>query len=150
MLDPSQPGFRAAHSTETSLIEVADNIRLALDTGQSAMLVLLDLSAAFDTISHRTLVHRLWEMGIRGTVLNWLRSYLTDRTSKVQIGTLVSRSQTVNKGVPQGSILSPTLFNLYVAPLARVIRSHGFDTVSYADNTQLLITLGPDPTDTKL
>lgn len=142
--------FRAAHSTKTSLIEVVYNIRLAQDNGQSAMLVLLDLSAVFDTTYHRTLEHRLWEMGVKGKALDWLKTYLSDRTSTVQLGTLISHCRSVDKGVPQGSILSPMLFNLYVAPLARVIRSHGFDTVLYADDTQLWLTLGPNPTDTRL
>lgn len=150
LLDPSQSGFRAAHSTETALVEVVDNIRLALDKGQSSsILVLLDLSAAFDTISHSILEQRLWEIGVRGRALKWLKSYLTDRATAVHIGNVVSCSRPVRMGVPQGSILSPTLFNLYVTPLARVIMSYGFDVVSYADDTQILITLGPDPMDTK-
>lgn len=150
LLNPSQSGFRAAHSTETSLVDVVDDIILAQDNRQSAMLVLLDLSAAFDTISHSILEQRLWEMGVRGTALDWLRNYLTDRTSTVQLGTLVSRSRLVDMGVPQGSILSPMLFNLYVAPLAKVIRSYGFNVVLYTDDTLLLITLGPNPTGTRL
>lgn len=142
ILDPSQSGFRASHSTETALVEIADNIRLSLDTKQSAILVLLDLWAAFKTISHDILVRRLGEIRIGGAVLKWFGSYLANRTYKVQLDDFISSSKPINKGVPQGSFLSPTLFNIYVAPLAKIIESFGFRTVSYADDTQLLITWG--------
>lgn len=140
ILDPSQSGFRASHSTETALVEVVDNIRLSLDSRQSAILVLLDLSAAFDTISHNILIKRLTEIGIGGAVLEWFESYLANRLFRVQLDDFISPNKIIDKGVPQGSILSPTLFNVYVAPLAKIIQSFGFSTVSYADDTQLLIT----------
>lgn len=149
LLDPSQSGFRAYHSTVTALLETVDNIRLSLDARQSAILVLLDLSAAFDTISHCILLDRLRDLGVGGAALAWFRSYLADRAAKVQLGAFTSGSQRIDKGVPQGSILSPTLFNMHVAPLANVIKSHGFDALSYADDTQMLITCGPNPEDTK-
>lgn len=142
ILDTSQSGFRASHSTETALVEIVDNIRLALDSKQSAILILLDLSAAFDTISHSILLERLEEIGVGGLALSWIKSYLKDRRSRVKIGPFLSDMVENDKGVPQGSILSPTLFNVYLSPLANIIRSFGFDTVSYADDTQILIKWG--------
>lgn len=109
LLDTSQSGFRAFHSTETALLEIVDNIRLSLDARRSAILILLDLSAAFDTISNGILLDRLCEFGVEGTALNWLKSYLTDRSSKVQIGDFSSKSQPIDKG-STGLYLKPSSF----------------------------------------
>lgn len=90
------------------------------------MLVLLDLSAAFDTISHRILLDRLQEIGVGGMSFNWIQHFLKDKVYCVQLDTFVSSTTSIDRGVPQSSILSPTLFNIYVAPLAQTIRSSGF------------------------
>uniref|UniRef100_A0AAQ6IFM4 Reverse transcriptase domain-containing protein n=1 Tax=Anabas testudineus TaxID=64144 RepID=A0AAQ6IFM4_ANATE len=92
------------------------------------MLVLLDLSAAFDTIDHSILLHRLENVvGIRGTALSWLRSYLTDRYQYVDLNGDYSTCSPVEFGVPQGSVLGPLLFSLYMLPLGNIIRKHGIN-----------------------
>ena len=116
ILDKHQSGFRQHHSTETALIKVLNDIRMNSDTGQSTVLVLLDLSAAFDTIDHAILLDRLenW-VGLSGAVLQWFRSYLQDRKYFVSIGNYKSALTSMTCGVPQGSIMGPILFNLYYA-----------------------------------
>ena len=110
-------------------------------------MVLLDLTAAFNTVGHHILLNRLKNLvGLSGTVLNWFVSYLTDRHFFVSMDTCSSETHKIKCGVPQGSILGPTLFNLYMLPLGDVIRRHSISFHSYADDTQLYIAVSPDDT----
>ncbi|XP_077179731.1 uncharacterized protein LOC143830542 [Paroedura picta] len=86
VLDPSQSGFRPGHGVETALVALTDDLRRQLDRGGSALLILLDLSAAFDTVDHELLARRLIDAGIQGTALQWLISFLQDRGKRVAIG----------------------------------------------------------------
>ena len=108
-----------------------------------SLLVLLDISAAFDTIDHSILLGRLSELGISGLVLAWLHSFLEDRPQRVQLGESVLAPRSLNCGVPQGLIISPKLFNIYMRPLGGVIRGCGASCHQYADDTQLYISFSP-------
>uniref|UniRef100_A0A803TDF9 Reverse transcriptase domain-containing protein n=1 Tax=Anolis carolinensis TaxID=28377 RepID=A0A803TDF9_ANOCA len=111
-LDQSQSGFRPGHGTKTALVALVDDLRRELDRGSVTLLVLLDISAAFDTIDHGILLGRLSGMGLGGTVLSWLRSFLEGRSQMVKLGDACSDPWPLSCGVPQGSILSPMLFNI--------------------------------------
>ncbi|KAJ1167687.1 hypothetical protein NDU88_008076 [Pleurodeles waltl] len=119
-LDPSQSGFRRNHSTETVLLAATDDIRQQMDKGETSALILLDLSAAFDTVCHRTLLTRLHEAAIQDKALNWISSFLSGRTRRVRLSPFRSEATNLICGVPQGSSLSPTLFNVYMAPRAQL------------------------------
>ena len=105
MFDPLQSTYRDKHSTETALIKVQNDILSALDAGSSSILLMLDLSAVFDTIDHDILLSRLCNVyGITGNALDWFRSYLTGRIHRVVIENAVSGDQELGFGVPQGSV----------------------------------------------
>ena len=137
-----QSAYRQYHSTETALLCVNNYLLRALDEGNEAVLILLDFSAAFDTIDHELLLMRLEQrFGVAGTVLNWFRSYLQLRTQIVTTATYESSCHPCLFGVPQGSVLGPVLFTLYVAPMEDLINAHGVKGVMYADDTQLFTVL---------
>ena len=106
-----QSAYKVGHSTETALLCIKSEIHLALSKGMPTALVLLDLSAAFDTIDHDTLLSCLSaRFGFAGSALKWFRSYLQDRFQSVKIGSILSNLFKLKFGVPQGSVLGPLLF----------------------------------------
>ena len=115
-----------------------------MDWREVVFLVMLDLSAAFDTIDHKILLHHLQNnFGISGDVLKWIGSYLDSRTYQVYIDGMFSDSHTLEFGVPQGSVLGPLGFILYTSPVGNIIRKHGLKFHKYADDTQLYVSFNP-------
>ena len=144
-----QLAYRAFHSTETALIKVKDDILRAIYNQTVTCLILLDLSAAFNTVSHPLLLNRLrHHFGIQGTVLRWFKNYMTDCSQKIVIDdsnnkAAVSDHAILKQGVPQGSVLGPILFTLYTSPLGDICREHDVSFQSYADDQQIYLSFFP-------
>ena len=141
----NQSAYKNRHSTETALLKVTNDIALALDENKAAFLIMLDLSAAFDTIDHDILIHRLEHVfGIRGNALQWFRSYISGRKFRVSVGGMFSDYFDLKYGVPQGSIIGPRVFTMYSQNVASVIRRHGLYFHCYADDVQIYAIFNPN------
>ena len=135
-----QSGYRPNHSCETLLVRMFDDIGKKVKDNQMVIVVLLDLSAAFDTIDHGILLKKLLnDYGISDTALLWIKSYLENRSYCVKINDSISSVIELLFGVPQGSLLGPILFILYTKSLQEIAVRHGLDIQLYADDSQLYI-----------
>ena len=116
---------------------VQDDFLRAIDDKKSVLLIMLDLSAAFDTVDHNILINRLKNrLGVQGNALQWFKSYLSDRRQTVLLNGSKSNEKMLDCGVPQGSVLGPILFTIYTLPLGDIIRNHGIPFHLYADDSQ--------------
>ena len=141
LLHSNQSAYRPGHSVETALLDIYSTILSALDSGKSCFLILLDLSAAFDTISHVKLLNVMESsFGVSGNALKWIESYLSGRSFKVEARNACSTEKHCNIGVPQGSVLGPLLFNCVMAGLPPILESFDVQCHLYADDTQFLVT----------
>ena len=130
-----QFGFRSNHSTSSALINCTEKIRKALDSGNHVCSVFIDLQKAFDTVDHDILFSKLYFYGVRGVALNWFKSFLTQRSQTVSVSGIKSSSKPILHGVPQGSVLGPLLFLIYVNDLHEAIP---FSLTNlFADDTML-------------
>ena len=120
-----QSTYKPNHSVEMALVCVQNDTLLTTDNQNFVIVVLLDLSAVFDTVYHEMMLHRLsHDVGVVQNALNWFKSYLSDRVQSVQICDATSPARHLGYGVPQGSVLGPQLFSIYAAPVAKIIRKN--------------------------
>ena len=131
-----QYGFRKKHSTNHALISITEKIRNSLDKNLYAVGVFVDFQKAFDTVNHNILIEKLDHYGIRGCINQWFKSYLSDRKQYVSIDGFNSKEAIIEHGVPQGSVLGPLLFLLYINDLHTSIKNSC--TYHFADDTNLL------------
>lgn len=140
LLDKYQFAYSKNNSCETALINVLDTARIAADDGKVTLLALMDMSAAFDTIDHSILLTRLSSLRLHSSVISWFQHYLEGRTCAVKCIDAQSQPKIVKYGVPQGSVLGPLLFVLYVRELGHIPKQNGVSYVMYADDLQLFTT----------
>ena len=137
VLDESQYGFRRSRSTVDLLTTVVDDWLLARDKKLCTAAVFIDLSKAFDNVNHQKLLHVLHQFQFGGLVLKWFQSYLEGRSQRIVLGSSSSESFGSSKGVPQGSVLGPLLFNIYVSDLAGIANRCETSLPSFADDMTL-------------
>ena len=138
LLSTHQNGNKRYHSTETLGLQITDDILNAMDRKEITAMILLDLSKAYDSISHPLLVAKLKSIGVSGITLDWFISYLSDREQQVRIESDLSEPLPVKYGVPQGSILGPLLFNIYTNELSSATTNASVK--SYVDDTKLYLS----------
>ena len=133
-----QFGFRKKHSTEHALLSIIEEIRKHLNNGIFSCGVFVDLEKAFDTVNHEILLSKLEHYGIRENALMWIQSYLSNRKQRVKINGVNSRDEIISCGVPQGSILGPLLFIIYINDMHKAVKSSIIH--HFADDTNLLFS----------
>ena len=139
-----QHGYKKGHSTETLLLKVVNDLLVSCDKQLPSIVMLLDLSAAFDTVDQSKLLSIIQhEIGIDGVALKWFESFLKGRIQKVKIGNSYSDESDLNYGVAQGSVLGPDLFNIYIRSLKKYVEPARFSIFGFADDHQLLKTFLP-------
>ena len=139
MIHPHQYGFRKRHSTEYAALHITDYINYKMDVGKIPVNVYLDLSKAFDTLIHSTLLYKIKHYGIDGLAYKLIKSYLENRKQFVEFNKECSKMKNIENGVPQGSILGPLLFFIYINDIPNA--SNVFNFLMYADDTTLYCCL---------
>ncbi|CAH8641175.1 unnamed protein product [Dicrocoelium dendriticum] len=138
LLNPSQHGFRKGYSCLTNLLTAREHWAEAVDCGKAVDVLFIDFSKAFDTVPHSRLLYKLNSFGISGPVLRWISAFLIGREMCVRVGSSLSFRQCVLSGVPQGSVLGPLLFTLYVNDLPDEL---GVPSLMFADDLKLWFTI---------
>ena len=136
-----QSAYRKNHSVESALCRIYNDLIIRKSSGKNTLLILLDLSSAFDTVDQAILLDDLSLLGIGGAVLDWFRSYLVGRKFKVEIGSTASQIGSMVTGIPQGTKLSPILFSIYTSELYYILTNMGYMCHFYADDTRIMMNI---------
>ena len=144
--EPLQSVYKKNYSTETALLKVKADILQAMDNQRVVCLILLDLSAAFDTVNHQLPLNRLkYRFGFGGVILDWIGSYLMERKQMVSIRDVQSDAVVLSQGIPQDSVFGPILLSIYTSPLGDICHEHNVNFHAFADDQQSYFSFQPIP-----
>jgi hypothetical protein len=143
LTDPHQSVYKHGHSCETVILSVLNDVYGACDRYEISILAMLDMNVAFDTVDHELLLEKLKCFGFDGEILEWLRTYLTGRSHSTTVEGSTSEPLSLPMGVPQGSVLGPLLFTIYISDLQEPMQRCGIKYHVYADDIQLLTHVKP-------
>ena len=136
IIPEEQSAYRENHSTETTVCAIINDMTETITNGKCGILIMLDLSAAFDTVNHELLLEDLRTIGIKDEVYRWYKSYLENRSIAVVVSNERSKKKDLKMGVPQGSVLGPLLFEIYTIGLSKILDKYKVNYKLYADDTQ--------------
>lgn len=137
VLNDRQFGFRNLVGPNDALLQYSSFIYKTLDSNKKVLTCFLDVKKAFDSVDHTILIEELQKIGFRNEALNWFRNYLADRNQKVKINNVLSNNESIECSVPQGTVLGPILFNIYLNKLFKNTIGESF---VYADDTAISYT----------
>ena len=137
ILNDQQYGFRSKHSTQHAILDIVNTVLQITDNGKFSFGVFIDLKKAFDTVNQEILLAKLENYGVRGVINSWFRSYLTDRKQNAEVNNVVSEAETTWCSMPQGSVLGPLLFLLYINDIYKP--SSLFAFYLFADDTSIIL-----------
>ena len=138
LLEETQHGSRNGRGTLTQLLKQYDCVLAKLAAGKNVDIVYLDFAKAFDMVDHSILLEKLFRKGISGKLLSWIWNFLEGRSQQVRIGSKLSREAPLRSGVPQGSVLGPLLFLVFISDLESSLESRIVDVLKYVDDSKLI------------
>ena len=134
LLSSQQSGFRQLHSTNEQVLRLSEDIKQSFNNKQDVLAVFIDFQAAYDTVWRHNLLNKLHNLSITGNMFRWITNFITQRFCATKYNNVTSKFKQTHRGIPQGTVLSTTLFNIYVNDLPQVLENANIKVALFADD----------------